>query len=97
MSCSSYFIFYKWCVTKVAHCFGKTYTVGTHWNSLIERQFQCVPTIYIAENKEIIFKFTLSIMSIVFTSFEHLKLQISIITPVTIPLTMTAISPNLIS
>ena len=55
------------------------------------RQFQCVPTTYvpttyITENKETIFKFTLkpSIMSIAFASFKHLKLPISIIIPVTI-------------
>ena len=51
------------------------------------RQFQCVPTTYVTGNKVTIFKFTLepSIMSIVFASFKHLKLTISIIMPITIP------------
>ena len=67
------------------------------------RQFQCVPTTYVTENKENILKFTLksSIMSIDFASFKHLKLPISIIIPVTKPqsvyILMTAIAPNLIS
>ena len=67
------------------------------------RQFQCVPTTYVTENKETIFKFTLkaSIMSIGFASFKHIELPISIIIPVTIShfayTWMTAISPNLIS
>ena len=67
------------------------------------RQFRYVPTIYITENKESLFKFTLkaSIMSIVFAFLKHLKLPISIIITVTIPqivyIWMTAISPNLIS
>ena len=49
---------------------GKTYVVGTHWNCRIG-QFQCVPTTYVNENKETLFKFTLrpSIMSIVFGPF----------------------------
>ena len=43
--------------------------------------------LYVTENKETKFKFTLkpSIMSIVFASFKHLKLLISISIPVTIP------------
>ena len=81
---------------------GKTYVVGTHWNCLIG-QFQCVPTTYVTEIKETIFKLIHkhSIMYIAFASFKHLKLPISIIIPVTIPqivyICMTAISPNLIS
>ena len=49
------------------------------------RQFQCVPTTYVTENKETMFKFTLkpSSMSIVFAPFKHLKLPISITIPVT--------------
>ena len=69
------------------------------------RQFHCIPTAFVAENKEPIFKFTLkpSTMSIVSASFKHLKMSISIIIPVTIPqivyvyIWMRAISPNLIS
>ena len=51
------------------------------------RQFQCVPTAYVTENKETSFKFTLkpSTMSIVFAYFKHPKLPISIRIPVTIP------------
>ena len=51
------------------------------------RQFQCVPTIYVTENKETSFKFTFkpSTMSIVFAYFKHLKLPISIRIPVTTP------------
>ena len=41
------------------------------------RQFQCVPTTYVTENKETISKF--STMSIAFVSFKHLKLPISIV------------------
>ena len=64
------------------------------------RQFQCVPTTYVTENKETSFKFTLkpSTMSIVFAYFKHPKLPISIRIRVTIPqivyICMTAISPN---
>ena len=67
------------------------------------RQFQCVPTTYVTENKETSFMFTLklSIMSIVFAYFKHLNLSISIRIPVTIPqivyICMTAIPPNSIS
>ena len=45
------------------------------------RQFQCVPTTYVTENKETNSKFTTkpSTMSIVFVSFKHLKLPISIV------------------
>ena len=60
----------------------KTYVVGTHWNCLIERQFQCVHTTYVTENKE---ESYLEInMSIVFTSFNHSKLPFSIKIPVTL-------------
>ena len=50
------------------------------------RQFQCVPTTYVTENKgenylEIHFP---SNMSFVFTSFKHPKLLISIKIPVTL-------------
>ena len=76
----------------------KTYVVGTHWNCLYAsmRQFQCVPTIYVTKNKEE--NYFLSIMPIVFTSFKHPKLPISIKIPVTLSLIvyicMTAISSN---
>ena len=69
---------------------GKTYVVCTH-NGDIKiasmRQFQCVPTTYVTENKKTILKFTLkpSIMPTDFASFKNLKLPISIIIPVTIP------------
>ena len=67
------------------------------------RQFHCVLTTYVTENKETSFKFTLkpSTMFIVFAYFKHLKLPISISIHVTIPqivyICMTAISQNLIS
>ena len=43
------------------------------------RQFLCVPTTYVTENKETISKFTTkpSTMSVVFVPFKHLKLPIS--------------------
>ena len=70
----------------------KTYVVGTHRNCSY-RQFQCVCTTYVTENKEENYK---SIMSIVFTSFKHLKLSICIKIPVTllqiVYICMTAIS-----
>ena len=51
------------------------------------RQFQCVPTIYVTENKEISFKLTFKpgTMFIVFAYFKHLKLSINIRIPVTSP------------
>ena len=65
---------------------GKTHIADTHWNYLY-RQFQCVPTIYVTENKETSFKFTFQpiTMFIVFAYFKHLKLLISIRIPVTTP------------
>ena len=50
------------------------------------RQFQCVATTYVSENKENCFKVYTepSIMSVAFTSFKHLKLPISIKIPVTL-------------
>ena len=44
------------------------------------RQFQCVPTTCVSENKKTVLKFTFipSIMSLAFASFKHLKLPISI-------------------
>ena len=45
-------------------------------------QFQCVSTKYVIENKE--FTLKTSNMSIVFASFKHLKLPITIIIPVTV-------------
>ena len=44
------------------------------------RQFQCIATTYVTENKENGYKVYTepSIMSVVFTSFKHLKLPISI-------------------
>ena len=71
-----------------------------YWKDICCRYtFQCAPTTYITENKETMFKFTLkhSIMSIVFSSFKHLKLPISIIIPQIVYIWMTAISTNLIS
>ena len=62
----------------------KTYVVGTHWNCL------CNSNVYLQHMLLKIRKKTIngklhfpSIMSIVFTSFEHSKLQISILIPVT--------------
>ena len=61
------------------------------------RQFQCIPTTYVTENKEEkyleIYIFQLS-CPIVFTSFKHLKLPISIKIPVIVYICMAAISPN---
>ena len=58
------------------------------------RQFQYVPTTYITENME-------NYLKIVFASFKHPKLPISIKIPVTlwqtVYISMTAISPNLSS
>ena len=53
-----------------------TYVVGTHWNCLY----------MLLKIRKIILKltFTPSIMSIVFASFKHLKLPISIKMPVTV-------------
>ena len=60
------------------------------------RQFQCVPTTYVSENKEE--NYLSSSMSIVLTSFKHPKLPISIQIPVTllqiVYICMTAISRN---
>ena len=54
--------------------------------------FQCVPKIYVAENKDTSFKFTFKpstmpggTMFIAFAYFKHLKLPISIRIPVTTP------------
>ena len=64
------------------------------------RQFRCLPTTYVTENKETSFKFTLKpcTMSIVFAYFNYLKLPISIRIPDTLPqvvyICMTAISPH---
>ena len=63
------------------------------------RHFQCVPTTYVTELfGNLHFP---SIMSIVFTSFKHPKLPISIKIPVTllqiVYICMIAISPNLSS
>ena len=81
----------------------KTYVVGTHWNCLIE----AIPFVYMQHmllkiRKKTILEFTfLSIMFIVFISFKHPKLPISIKIPVTllqiVYICMTAISPNLSS
>ena len=67
------------------------------------RQIQCVPTMYVTENKETSFKFTFkpSTMFIVFAYFKHLKTanqyRIPVTTPQIVYIFMTAISPNLIS
>ena len=62
------------------------------------RQFQSVPTTYVTENIKTILKFIPSTMSIIFTSFKHLKLPISIKISVTVLqivyVCMTATSPN---
>ena len=78
----------------------KTYIVGTYWNCLIEAIPMCTST-YVTENKEENYFGNLhfpSIMSIVFTSFKHPKLLISIKIPVNllqiVYFCMTAISPN---
>ena len=66
---------------------GKTYNVDIIGIASM-RQFQCVPAIYVTENKEASFKFTFkpSTMFIVFAYFKHLKLPIiSIRIPVTTP------------
>ena len=65
---------------------GKTHIEGTHWNCLY-RQFLCVPTIYVTENKETSFKYTFKLitMFIIFACFKHLKLLISYRIPVTTP------------
>ena len=68
------------------------------------RQFQCIPTTDVTENKEenyLEISSIPSIMSIVFTSFKHPKPPISIKIPVTllqiVHNCMAAISPNLSS
>ena len=75
----------------------KTYAVGAHWNCLIEAIPMCTTTCVTANRKKTIWKFP-SISSIVFTSFKHPKLPISIKIPVTllqiVYVCMTAISPN---
>ena len=63
-------------------------------NSFIEKTY-VVPTTYVTENKEE--NYFPSIMSIVFTSFKHTKLPISIKIPFIVYICMTAISPNLSS
>ena len=65
------------------------------------RQFQCVPTTYVTENKEN-WKFTLTKYHVhCLCVFKHPKLTISIEIPVTLRqivyICMTAISPNLSS
>ena len=61
------------------------------------RQFNCVPTTYVTEIKEIYLEIYTKQVS---CPFKHLKLPISITIPVTIwqivYIYMTAISPNLI-
>ena len=50
-----------------------------HIGNASMRQFQCVPTTYLTENKEPYFEIYLSrIMSISFASLKHLNLPISI-------------------
>ena len=79
----------------------KTYVVGTHWNFLYEAIPMCTYNICLLKiRKKTIGKFTFSsIMHIVFTSFKHLKLPISIKIPATllqiVYICIRAISPNL--
>ena len=77
---------------------------NTHFLNGHMRQFQCVPTTYVTEIKETYFEmhvYTKQVSCPLASSFKHLKLPISIKTPVTIwqivYIYMTAISPNLIS
>ena len=56
----------------------KTYVVRTHLTCLISRQFQCISTTYVTENKEENYLRFPSIMSIVFTSLKHPKLPVNI-------------------
>ena len=62
------------------------------------RQFQCVPTTYINENKE---TYLSRIISISFAPLNHLKLPISFKIPVTMEqivyIYITAISPKIVS
>ena len=64
------------------------------------RQFQCVPTTYVNENKENYLVYTYQV-SCPLRLFKHPKLPISIKIPVTllqiVYICMTAISPNLSS
>ena len=59
--------------------------VGAHWNCLIEDILMCNYNMLLKIRKMILnFTFIPSVMSIVFASFKHLELPISIKMPVTI-------------
>ena len=78
----------------------KTYVVGTHWNCLIEAISMCTDNIMLLKTrKKTIWNLHFpSIMPIVFTTFKHPKLLISIKIPVTllqiVYFCMTAIALN---
>ena len=92
-------LFYKSKLIVNSSFIEKTYVVGTHWNCLTEAIPRCIYNILLKIRKTILkFTFIPSIMSIVFASFKHLKLPISIKMPVAILhivyVCMTATAPN---